>query len=353
MMAVPYAQPGVMLARWTPGEPELVQALQLDLRRLGYLRGGLDGRFGPETERAVRSCQYDLLFNDGRGSDGEAPVALREFNYGRIATVNGIVDERLAVCIEGMLDDPRVAQLPRSENSEEDNRRVFDALRTLETRDVPRPFLLAILMQESGLLHFRVPTPEDPDDFIVVGLARHDGAHPDRITSRGYGVGQFRLFHHPPRPEEVEEVMLDPVRNVARAIRELREKFDRFVIGTSSGTRADERLVEIGWTPLRFCRYPPNDPRFLIDCLRCAAEAPRFSIGPETPLFLDSPERFHPTQYHPERHYGDVPDRSALGCDWPYAVRRYGGSGINSYHYQTQVLRRFLQDPVLAALLGS
>ena len=35
--------------------------------------------------------------------------------------------------------------------------------------------------------------------------------------------GHVTLFHHPPRPEEVREVMLDPIRNVERAVQELRE----------------------------------------------------------------------------------------------------------------------------------
>jgi hypothetical protein len=43
-----------------------------------------------------------------------------------------------------------------------------------------------------------------------------------------------------------------------------------------------------------------------------------------------------------------VPDRAALGCDWPYAVRRYNGSGVDSYHYQFQVLERLTKPPVSA-----
>jgi hypothetical protein len=56
----------------------------------------------------------------------------------------------------------------------------------------------------------------------------------------------------------------------------------------------------------------------------------------------------HPTQYHPETAYSRVPDRAQLGCDWPYAVRRYNGSGVNSYHYQFQVLQRLTRPPVSA-----
>jgi hypothetical protein len=34
-----------------------------------------------------------------------------------------------------------------------------------------------------------------------------------------------------------------------------------------------------------------------------------------------------------------VPARERFGCDWPYAVRRYNGGGLPSYHYQARVLR--------------
>jgi hypothetical protein len=47
-----------------------------------------------------------------------------------------------------------------------------------------------------------------------------------------------------------------------------------------------------------------------------------------------------------------VPDRAAFGWDWPYAVRRYNGGGVDSYHYQAQVLLRFVKDPKLDSLLG-
>jgi len=31
-----------------------------------------------------------------------------------------------------------------------------------------------------------------------------------------------------------------------------------------------------------------------------------------------------------------------IPCDWPYAVRRYNGSGLNSYHYQAKILLNVL-----------
>lgn len=312
-MTVPYNHPGIRLARGT-ADRAIVKALQLDLRCLGYLRGDLDGVFGSETERAVRALQHDLISTRSVGADGDAPVALTSFNRGRIGSVDGVVDEHLAQCLEDLLSDARVTQLPRSDDPEGANQRVRDILRTLETPTVPRPFLLAILEQESGLRHFQTPSPMNPDDFIVVGLDRNDQANPDRITSRGYGIGQYTLFHHPPTPAEVAGVMLDPVKNVERATRELKTKFDGFLVGRTSGTRADDRIAAVGRAPLRPCRYVPGDPRFQTDCRRCAMEAPRMSIRANAPVFPGASEHLTPTQYHSESHYNDLPDWRGSGA---------------------------------------
>jgi len=346
-----YRQAGLTLARGTRAPRAVVQELQRDLRRLGYLRAGLDGVFGQETERAVRALQADLLTNDGQGSDGKAPLAVTAFNRGRVRGISGVLDEPLGACLDDLVNDPAVPQLPRSDDPLGSNREALAAVLGMQACPAPVPFLLAILQQESSLLHFRVPTQADPDDFIVVGLDRNDRANPDRVTSRGYGVGQFTLFHHPPSAAEVAAVVLDPVRNVERAGRELREKFDRFVVGTSSGTRADDRIAEIGTVALRECRYDPGDRRFQRDCRQCVLSAPRHSIAPGAAVFPGATVRLDPTAYHGQREYRDLPDRTAIGCDWPYAVRRYNGGGVNSYHYQAQVLSRLTRDPLLASLL--
>ena len=346
-MALVYRRSGLVLARGSaPADPR-VKALQHDLRKLGYLRSGLDGGFGEGTERAVRALQWDLLHAVQRGSDGEAPVTLRAFNRERVAGVTGILDERLAACIEDILADPRIRTLPRSDDPVRANREAFASVQTLAGLRVPRPFLLAVLLQESGGQHFRTPTTTNADDFIVVGLDRNDGGDPDHITSRGYGMGQYTLFHHPPRADEIDTLMLDPTRNVQRAVTELNEKFEHFVAGPTPGRTADDRVAEAGSGPLRRCRFGADDPRYMTDCLRCAGEA-LVDVDATTPLYPSTTETLHPTEYHPETTYKKIPDRAKLGCDWPYAVRRYNGSGVNSFHYQYEVLRRLTRPPLTA-----
>jgi hypothetical protein len=344
-MALIYRRPGLTLRRTSGAADPLVKALQEDLRSLGYLRAGLDGQFGDGTERAVRALQYDLLNAGFHGEDGDAPVALSTFSRARVVSVTGVVDERLAACIEDILADHRVTRLPRADDPVRANREAFARVQQLVGLTVPRAFLLAILLQESGGQHFQTPTAVDADNFIVVGLDRNDSGHPDRITSRGYGMGQYTLFHHPPRAEEVETLMLDPVRNVQRAIAEFSNKFESFVIGSRPDAQADDRVSEAGRVALRRCRYGADDPRYLTDCSRCAAEK-LVDIAPTTPLHPGTSETLHPTQYHPETTYSRVPDRASFGCDWPYAVRRYNGSGVNSYHYQYQVLQRLIRPPI-------
>lgn len=69
-MSIVYRKAGLRLARGFPAPQTVVRALQRDLRRLGYLRSGLDGQFGHGTEQAVRSLQWDLLFADSLEGSG-------------------------------------------------------------------------------------------------------------------------------------------------------------------------------------------------------------------------------------------------------------------------------------------
>ncbi len=341
-----YHKRGLVIKRKGSGTVEQVKDLQRDLRALGYLRKGIDGAFGQGSERAVKALQHDLLSNHGDSSanDGPAPVAISSYNQARVADPDGILDHNLAAVIGDMLGDDAYPKLPFSENAAEENATVQKQLAALRSKKVPIPFLRAIFRQESAGKHFHVPTKKDRDNFIVVGLDTNaDKRHV--VTSRGYGVGQYTLFHHPPQPHEVRGFMIDVKKNISKAVKELREKFDKFVNGPTGGTQADDRLKEIGNGPLRVCKFERGDKRFLTDCRQCLLDAGTKDIkAGVTRWFAGSKNVYKTTQYYKKADYKGVPIRAKIGCDWPYALRRYNGSGSNSYHYQSRVLLHLLKQ---------
>ena len=342
MPSVRYSRRGVVVKRGgTAASETQIRKLQRDLRQLGYLRNGIDGRFGSVTELAVKALQHDLLHNDARSikNDGDAPVRVLDYNRGRILEVTGIVDQQLAGCILDMLGDALFPKLPKSDNPKEENGRIISVMRDMRSPNVPIPFIMAILQQESGLKHYHEPSKNDEDAYILLGLDTN-ASQRHIITSRGYGAGQYTLFHHPPKQEEVEDFMLDVGKNLQKVTRELREKFDHFLNGDTSGTKADDRIAEYGNGPLRLCKYPMGDPQQMRRCRQCMADAGQHDIKEGlTPLYKGSAYRLVPTQYYKTATYDSVPVRKNIGCDWPYAARRYNGAGMNSYHYQAKVLK--------------
>lgn len=350
-MTLPYQKPGLTMQLGNAGDPELVKALQHDLRALGYLHHGIDGAFGSGTQSAIRSLQYDLLNNRGasRQNDGNAPVAIADFNGPgqagggqAVTTVTGVLNQDLAACIDRMLAASNLTKLPAAEDAAAENAKALQAIRNIVSAKAPTPFIAAMIIQESGAMHFRVPGKKDGDNFVVVGLDRGNGNEPDQITSRGYGIGQYTIFHHPPRAEEVADFILDPARNVQKAFRELRDKFDNFVMGANG---ADDRKAEHPLQALRLCKYQPSDPLYMRDCAACAAAAAKVDIRSGTPHYTGATTSYHTDQYYKSADYDDVPNRADFACDWPYAARRYNGGGNDSYHYQTRILRNLLAEP--------
>lgn len=312
-----------------------VQDFQKDLRALGYVAGPIDGVFGGGTTRAVAALTYDLLHNDGAGSDGNAPVKMTDYNLGGLT---GQADQALVACIAAMLDDANFPKLPISGDPAGDNQRALAAVQSLQNLPVPLPFLLAIMQQESGLRQYQVPTRGNIDSFVTIGLDRNDSANPSRITSRGYGIGQYTLFHHPPTAEEVQSFILDPVKNVGTTVNELQGKYEKWVVGPTD--TADDRIAEFSHNPLVPCQYAAGDPKYMTDCVNCAKNAPTVTItSGVTPFYNGAPAGgvYQQTQYHLGT-YANVPQRDKLGCDWPYAVRRFNGSGVNSFDYQAEFL---------------
>jgi hypothetical protein len=320
---------------------EAVRQLQTDLRALGYLRAGIDAALGPATQSAIAALQWDLLHNDGQSakSDGPAPLAIRDYNRGKLTSVTGEYDAPTAECVAAMKADDRFFKLPDTADARGANARIPDAIAALDDARVPPPFLRAIAQQESECRHWHEPAGEDTDTFVTVGLDTNDRACPFRITSRGFGAVQPTLFHHPPRPEEIRAIA-DLAANLRIGASALRAKFENFVVSASPSARADDRLAEIGASPLRACRYEGGDPRYMKDCANCARRVDTLDILPgRTSLYPNAGLVYEPTSYYRRADYSQVPNRANFGCDWPYAVRRYNGSGVNSYLYQVKVLK--------------
>jgi peptidoglycan hydrolase-like protein with peptidoglycan-binding domain len=346
MAALSYRQSGLILAKdGSAATEQQTRDLQRHLRSLGYLKAGIDGKFGDLTTSAVQALQYDLLHHDGKGlaGNGDPPVKIKDYNRGRVTAITGVVDQALVECLADIIDDPAFPKLPRADNPTAENQKVRSLIDSMPPPGVPLPFLKAILKQESSFRHYHVPADHDEDTFITIGLDRNDQAHPEAITSRGYGVGQYTLFHHPPHPAEIEDYLKDPIKNLQRAIGELRDKFEHFILGPSSGTQANDRLKEHDRDPLRWCTYAPDSPLYLSDCKACALQAGALEIVENvTPWYEGCDQTYQPTQYYRHGSYKGVPIRKNFPCDWPFAVRRYNGSGMNSYHYQAIILLNLL-----------
>jgi hypothetical protein len=320
--------------------PDAARQLQHDLRALGYLHHGIDGSWGNGVDAAIRAIRIDLC------NPAFAPLIAAANSAGKVVAAPGTgtaaLEPELAICIGLLVDTADITKLSSSLDAAGDNRRLLDNFRATRSLTAPVPFLAAMFRQESDGRHYHVPTTSDADNFVIVGLDRNDGARADRITSRGYGLGQFTLFHHPPSLVERKAFIDDPVGNVQAAFTEFREKFDGSVRSSSAAVRADDNYAEHPLRKLTLCKYPNNDSRYLADCRNCALAAGTVDLHAGDPVFPGSATTWQSTQYYPDRGYSGVPVRAAFPCDWPYAARRYNGSGINSFHYQARILRNLL-----------
>jgi hypothetical protein len=304
---------------------------------LGYHGGDLTGLWGAFLDRAVAALRWDLT----HPRDTPAIAAFNENDAVAAAPATGLcaVEPALAEMIATLVDEPAFHMTPASTEAAADNARAWAAVRAMRTGVAPTPFLAAIFRQESGGRHYAVPSPNNPDSFVVLGLDHDDDAAPERITSRGYGLGQHTLFHHPPSAAELAGVISDPVQNARGAFHDLRQKFDHEVVAPGRlGEGADDRRAEHPLLPLRLCKHAPSDPRYLADCKVCAEAVRKVNIAPGQPVYPGATLAWAPTARYAAAVYQGVPDRAEFLCDWPYAVRRYNDSGLDSYHYQARVL---------------
>ena len=345
-----YAVAGLVLGQGS-GTEQQIRDLQTDLRSLGYLAGpvggSIDGQFGPTTIAGINALQLDLMLNAGASTqnsgEGAAPVAVKTYNDGSVTAATGSADQSLVAIIGAMLDDANYPKLPSSANPASDNAAAVAAVKAMSPSPVPIPYLLAILSQESGQMHYQNPHGPKTDNFVTVGLDHNDKANPARVTSRGYGMGQYTFFHHPPTTDEIQNSVTDAVGNARGAAAELLGKFNTYIIGPADV--ASDRVAEFGHATLRMCQYTSDDARYMSDCKNCCAAAtPLLTItAGQTPTFANSGQTYGAVSGH-VGSYSNVPDRTKVGCDWPYAVRRYNGSGPASFDYQAEVLLKVLNQ---------
>ena len=344
-----YAVTGLVLQSGS-GTQQQIRDLQTDLRSLGYLAGpvggSIDGQFGSTTIAGIKALQIDLMQNDGSSTqhsgEGSAPVAVKSYNDGSVTAATGTADQNLVAIIGAMLDDANFPRLPSSQNPASDNASAVAAVKAMNPCPVPVPYLLAILSQESGQMHYQVPHTTKTDNYVTLGLDHNDKTNPSRVTSRGYGMGQYTFFHHPPSANEIQNSITDAVGNARGAAAGLLTKYHTYVIGPAD--TASDRIADFGHGPLRICKYTQDDARYMSDCKSCMAAAPKLTIaGGQTPTYANSGQTYEAIAGH-VGSYNNVPDRTQIGCDWPYAVRRYNGSGPASFDYQAEVLLKVLNS---------
>lgn len=345
-VAAAYIKTGLKLGLNLSNDPVAVKALQRDLRALGYLRAGVDGDFGQQTEAAIRAFQNDLLGKITPGQTNQTAPKIFSFNKDangtpRVTAVTGIADQPLLACLSDVLASHEIALLPVAEDPAKENEAALAAIGNYTNALAPTPFVIAIVRQESSGRHFNVPSGQNEDRFVTVGLDHNDPSNRDHITSRGYGIGQYTFFHHPLTKAEVAGYVADPVLNVRNTFSELRDKFDGYVAGPKG--RADDRLAEHPVLPLRLCKYQPPHPLYMRDCKACAMVAKKVDITRGTPWYHGATGSYEVSQYYLSADYVGVPDRADFQCDWPYAARRYNGGGNNSFHYQVRILRNLLR----------
>src|SRR5262249_59055897 len=103
-----YRQPGLTMRKTgSAASNRQLRDLQKDLRRLGYLRSGIDGNFGDQTELAVKGLQHDLL--EGASGGGDAPPALlvRSDKRGRVSPITPGGGPNPGSRTPGMPDSPQ------------------------------------------------------------------------------------------------------------------------------------------------------------------------------------------------------------------------------------------------------
>ncbi len=282
-----------------------------------------------KVKLAVKSVKHDLV---------NTPFLESNFNNGKISSVDDRIDLAFVSILEDMRNDSRVGVVYRVGGFDRENSLIRGSLDSFNTEYFPVPLSKAILYEETGLKWYR------KDGYPTVGLDYNDKKISHRITSRGLFLSQRTFFSYP-----IQQSELDGFNSLDTDMRffssHLRSKYNNFVVSNKVASRDDLRHFSFGGSKLRGCKYDSSDARYMKDCKNCVFSLNKRTYVEGDRLAKGSGWKFRKTKYHRRDVYKSMPDFKEFPCDYLFAIRRYNGGGINSFHYLMQVLEH-LRDKV-------
>lgn len=277
--------------------------------------------------RAVKSLQHEILSND----------SLKKFNQGRVTAVDGESSLGILAVLQDMSKSPSLARLSPALNPSKGNQAMKERLSGYLNSKFPTPLVMAVLTQETNLKWYR------KDGYPLVGLD-YNSDEDYIITSRGLFYSQRTIFSYPISKKEFDS-MNDLESDMEFFFDHIFGKYQNFVVSSSAKARDDLRysVPEFKDLDLRGCKYEESDSKYMKDCKACLKECPSKDYLMGDSLLGNGRWIIKPTHYHRIQDYEGFPDFHHFPCDYVFTIRRYNGSGINSFHYLMRVLAHLLE----------
>lgn len=273
-----------------------------------------------DVKKGIKALQFELRNNP----------SLSHFGYE--GKIDGVESPELLNIVEKMWEDPSIPVVSKVNNPDQANDQISSIMKTSLSKVFPNPLALAVLKQETHWKWFR------SDGYPTVGLDFNNKSQPYVITSRGLFLSQRTIFNYP-FPQESLDSFDSVSEDLKFVINALDLKYKRYVVSADVRARDDLRFKSFGDQPLRGCKYEQSDERFMKDCKNCVWSG-KLKDYKEGKSLIDVPGKWvlKPSIYHRNKDYLGYPDYEDFPCDYVYAIRRYNGSGVNSFHYLMRVL---------------
>lgn len=277
-------------------------------------------------KRGIKSLQFELLYNP----------ELSKINY--TGKLDGERTHVLREALKKMWDCSDIPRITKVDNPSEANSKIREIIENKLKSSFPKPLVLAVLEQESNLMWYR------KDGYPTIGLDYNNKVQPYVITSRGLFLSQRTVFDYPFKQEQLNQYDSVEV-DLNFVVDLLNLKYDKFIVSKDPKTNDDLRSSSFGSEDLRGCKYETSDSRYKSDCKNCVwsgdlrdYKKDRSVLGDKKQWVLKS------SQYHKIKQYLQFPDYSKFPCDYLFSIRRYNGSGINSFHYLMRVLKHLKKN---------